>query len=76
MKKLLFLAFAGGLLFTSCTGTCDCDLIEDSYTWNAFEWELDGSTTVAMDTCLDAGVIDSTITGGNAFMKVRRVECP
>ncbi|HCP40388.1 MAG TPA: hypothetical protein DIT65_01230 [Cryomorphaceae bacterium] len=77
MKKIALFAFASGLFLASCTRTCDCDLILDNYTNTALGgWVLDYSTTVAQDTCLDAGIIDSTVSGGNAYLMVRRVECP
>ena len=77
MKKIALFAFVSGLFLASCSGSCDCDLIEDNYTNTALGgWVMDNSNTVAEDTCLSAGVIDTTYSGGNAYMKVRRVECP
>ncbi|MEY2963859.1 MAG: hypothetical protein RL754_1120 [Bacteroidota bacterium] len=74
MKKLLLLS-AVGLGMASC-GTCDCEVHQDLYTWNAFEYELTATNTIGTDTCLTAGVIDSTETGGGAYLTVTRVVCP
>jgi uncharacterized lipoprotein YajG len=76
MKKLLLIAVAGFAL-ASCSTTCDCDLMQDSYTFDALNgWQPSATTTLATDTCLSAGVIDSVTTGGGAFLNVTRVECP
>ena len=77
MKKIALFAFASGLFLASCGGNCDCDYIEDNYTSTALNgYQLGGSTTVAEDTCLSAGVVDTTYSGGGAYMVVGRVECP
>ncbi len=77
MKKIALFAFVSGLFLASCSGSCDCDYIEDNYTNTALNgYQLDGSTTVAEDTCLSAGVVDTTYSGGGAYMVVGRVECP
>lgn len=76
MKKLLLIAVAG-LALASCGTTCDCDLMQDSYTFDAINgWQPSTTTTLATDTCLPAGVIDSVTTGAGAFLNVTRVECP
>jgi len=76
MKKLLLIAVAGFGL-ASCSTNCDCDLMQDNYTWDALNgWQPSTTTTLATDTCLPAGVIDSVETGGGAFLNVTRVECP
>ena len=76
MKKLLLLA-GFGLMLASCGNAfCDCDLYEDDYTWDGFDYQLNSSTMTAEDTCLDAGIVDSTISGASAYLKVLRVECP
>lgn len=77
MKKLLLIAGVAGLTLASCTGTCDCDLVQDNYTWDALAgWQHNGTTTLATDTCLSAGVIDSVETGGGAYLNVTSVVCP
>jgi len=77
MKNITLFAFLSALFLASCSGSCDCDYIVDYYTQTALSgYQLDGSTIVAEDTCLSAGVIDTTYTGGGAYMAVRRVECP
>jgi len=69
MKKILLLA-GFGLLLASCGNAfCDCDLYEDNYTWDGFDYQLNSSTMTVEDTCL-------TITGAGAYLKVLRVECP
>ena len=76
MKKLLLLA-GFGLMLASCGNAfCDCDLYEDDYTWDGFDYQLNSSTMTAEDTCLDAGIVDSTSSGAGAYLKVLRVECP
>ena len=51
-----------GLLLASCGNAfCDCDLYEDNYTWDGFDYQLNSSTMTVEDTCLDAGIVDSTI---------------
>jgi len=42
----------------------------------AFDYQLNSSAMTAEDTCLDAGIVDSTISGAGAYLKVLRVECP
>ena len=77
MKKIALFAFVGGLFLASCSRSCDCDYIVDHYTSTALNgYQLDNSTTVAEDTCLSAGIVDTTYSGGGAFMAVGRVECP
>jgi hypothetical protein len=77
MKKIALFAFVSGLFLASCSGSCDCDYIVDNYTNTALNgYQLSSSTTVVEDTCLTAGVIDSTISGGGAFLTISRVECP
>lgn len=77
MKKIALFAFVGGIFLASCSGSCDCDYIVDNYTNTALNgYQFDGSTTVAQDTCLSAGVVDTVYTGGGAYMAVSRVECP
>lgn len=76
MKKFLVLA-GFGLLLASCGNAfCDCDLYEDNYTWDGFDYQLNSSAMTVEDTCLDAGIVDSTLTGAEAYLKVLRVECP
>ncbi|MDA8571503.1 MAG: hypothetical protein ACO3JZ_04385 [Schleiferiaceae bacterium] len=77
MKKIALFAFTSALFLASCTGTCDCDYLVDSYTSTPVDgYVLNSSATIAEDTCLDAGVIDTSYSGGGAFMTVARVECP
>lgn len=76
MKKTLLLLAAGFTLAACSDLNCDCDVIVDSYTWNGFSYDLTNTTTTVQDTCLPAGVLDSTATGGGAFANVTRVECP
>lgn len=75
MKKLLLIAVAA-MGLAACNTTCDCEVRQDLYTWNAFEYEFTSTTTVGTDTCLAAGVLDSTVTGGGAFSTVTYVVCP
>jgi hypothetical protein len=76
MKKLAII-FGIGLGLTSCGNAfCDCDMYTDSYTWDGFAYQLNNSALTASDTCLDAGVIDSTTSGAGAYLSVRRVQCP
>lgn len=76
MKKFLLLA-GFGLLLASCGNAfCDCDVYEDDYTWDGFDYQLNSSALTVEDTCLDAGIVDSTISGAGAYLKVLRVECP
>ena len=56
---------------------CDCDYLVDSYTSSPDGYVLNSSATIAEDTCLNAGVIDTSLSGGRGvFMTVVRVECP
>ena len=64
MKKFLLLA-GFGLLLASCGNAfCDCDVYEDDYTWDGFQYQLDNSALTVEDTCVDPGVLDSTTAGG------------
>ena len=79
MKKTLLFLSVIGFLAVSCTGTCDCDVIEDNYTWDGFAWEVSSSNpteTIAMDTCVDAGILDSAISSTGAYLTVTRAVCP
>lgn len=77
MKKMVLFLSVAGLLVSCGTSSCDCDLIHDNYTNTALTgWSLESSMTVVEDTCLDAGIIDTTYNGGNAYMQVSRVHCP
>ena len=77
MKKIALIAFTSTLFLASCTGTCDCDYLVDSYTSTPVDgYVLNSSSILAEDTCLNAGVIDTSYSGGGVFMTVVRVECP
>ena len=79
MKKFLLLA-GFGLLLASCGNAfCDCDVYEDDYTWDGFQYQLDNSSLTVEDTCVSAGILDSTTAGGGAtpsYLTVTRAECP
>lgn len=79
MKKTLLFLSVIGFLAVSCTGTCDCDVIEDNYSWDGFDWAVsttNPSETIAMDTCVDAGILDSNISSTGAYLTVTRAVCP
>ncbi len=79
MKKLYAsIALIGALgLLSSCSQNCNCEVYVDSYTYQALNgFQLTSSTLVAQDTCVDAGVLDSTTIGGGAYATVVRGECP
>ena len=76
MKKALLILGVGFALASCGNAFCDCDVYEDDYTWDGFDYQLNSSAMTVEDTCLDAGIVDSTITGAGAYLKVLRVECP
>ena len=79
MKKFLLLA-GFGLLLASCGNAfCDCDVYEDDYTWDGFDYQLNSSAMTVEDTCVDPGVLDSTTAGGGStpsYLTVTRAESP
>jgi len=79
MKKALLILGVGVALASCGNAFCDCDVYEDDYTWDGFQYQLDNSTLTVEDTCVSAGILDSTTAGGGAtpsYLTVTRAECP
>lgn len=79
MKKFILFVFFGFALASCGNAFCDCDVYEDDYTWDGFQYQLDNSALTVEDTCVDPGVLDSTTAGGGAtpsYLTVTRAECP
>ena len=79
MKKFILFVFCGFALASCGNAFCDCDVYEDDYTWDGFQYQLDNSTLTVEDTCVDPGVLDSATAGGGAtpsYLTVTRAECP
>jgi len=79
MKKALLILGVGFTLASCGNAFCDCDVYEDDYTWDGFQYQLDNSALTVEDTCVDPGVLDSATAGGGAtpsYLTVTRAECP
>lgn len=79
MKKALLFLGVGFALASCGNAFCDCDVYQDDYTWDGFQYQLDNSSLTAEDTCVSAGILDSTTAGGGAtpsYLTVTRAECP
>lgn len=79
MKKALLILGVGVALASCRNAFCDCDVYEDDYSWDGFQYQLDNSALTAEDTCVDPGVLDSATAGGGAtpsYLTVTRAECP
>ena len=79
MKKALLILGLGFALASCGNGFCDCDVYEDDYSWDGFQYQLNNSALTVEDTCVDPGVLDSTKDGGGntpSYLTVTRAECP